>query len=925
MLEKQWKLALLPVFLTVAQPSHRRRYIYFFLAGLVAVMLTTYLAWFDLFHYGGVTPDHPTRRVFHVVYNPLLALGFYLADVKDQTQRETLLKSILSFLKGGKGILGIHAATDNFYNWPEMQEIMGGKFIGHPWGSGSTVAVKLDDPGHPLMKAFKGENFKVKDEIYLTRPPLYSREKARVLMSLDMSDEKTASAGGGKFKKDDVGLTWIKKVGRGRLFYGSLGHNNNLTWWSPLLKHYLDGLQFVLGDYKVDTKPVPLPQGVPAAKVDTGELKELLTQIAKYDYGQSREPLTQLSDFIRGIEGTESLRAVEKELLVFLQSQATTASKQHVCRSLSIIGSEASAKVLAEMLTDAQTSDMARYALERIPGEGIDEVLRETLPRTKGVEKIGVISTLGMRGDKKSVGVLTKLIGDSDKDVAAAAVTALGQISSPEAMAAISKAKDTTTGDLQMLVLDAYLNCADDMIDNDDVEGALKIYKELYTSNIPQQIRSAAFRGMVFSVPERAGASILEVIKQGDAEMQEVAFGLISEVEDDDDIKAIADELDNLGAAGQVQLITAVANHGSVVARGAVVSAVASESSEVRIAALKALASLGDDTTVMLLAKAAGKAVGAEKVAARESLYSMRDAKVDAKILESISAADAVAKVELIRSISQRNIKGALDTLLTTTADPSSRVQLESFKVLTTVAGPEQIEKLVALLTGVKNRTVRSEAERTVAATAANIEDKSEKTAAVMAALEKSDDVDVKSSLLMVLGRIGEDNSLATVNKALKDADTKVKEAAIKALGEWPNSKPADGLFEVAQNAPEVRQKILALRGYVKLASLDAKTDASKTVGRFRKAMALASGVTEKRMVLAGIATVQAVAALDLAVELVEDESLALEAQAAAVRIAAAIAEESPQEARAALKKVLAVTTNEMIEQRAQGAIDELK
>lgn len=78
MLEKQWKLMLMPVFLTIVQPSHRKRYVLFFLAGLVAVMLTTYLAWLDLYHFGGVTPEHPTRRLFHVVYNPLLALGFYL-------------------------------------------------------------------------------------------------------------------------------------------------------------------------------------------------------------------------------------------------------------------------------------------------------------------------------------------------------------------------------------------------------------------------------------------------------------------------------------------------------------------------------------------------------------------------------------------------------------------------------------------------------------------------------------------------------------------------------------------------------------------------------------------------------------------------------------------------------------------------------
>ncbi len=78
MLEKQWKLMLMPVFLTIVQPEHRRRYVCFFLAGLIGVMLATYLSWFDLFHYGGASPEHPTRRLFHIVYNPLLALGFYL-------------------------------------------------------------------------------------------------------------------------------------------------------------------------------------------------------------------------------------------------------------------------------------------------------------------------------------------------------------------------------------------------------------------------------------------------------------------------------------------------------------------------------------------------------------------------------------------------------------------------------------------------------------------------------------------------------------------------------------------------------------------------------------------------------------------------------------------------------------------------------
>ncbi|GAB4344631.1 MAG: O-antigen ligase family protein [Desulfobulbaceae bacterium] len=79
LLTKQWKLLLFPVFLTGLRGEDRQKVIYGFLAGLGIMMAATYLAWLDLLHYGGVTPEHPTRKLFHVVYNPMLAFGFYLA------------------------------------------------------------------------------------------------------------------------------------------------------------------------------------------------------------------------------------------------------------------------------------------------------------------------------------------------------------------------------------------------------------------------------------------------------------------------------------------------------------------------------------------------------------------------------------------------------------------------------------------------------------------------------------------------------------------------------------------------------------------------------------------------------------------------------------------------------------------------------
>jgi type 1 glutamine amidotransferase len=167
-----------------------------------------------------------------------------------------LCTGLMEFVKSGKGVIGIHAATDNFNEWPEAQEMMGGKFTGHPWGASGTWAIKIDEPNHPLMAPFSGKGFKIKDEIYRTEPPVYSREKQLVLMSLDMSDEATKKTSE-KPTDADTGISWIKTWGQGRVFYCSLGHDHAVTWNPAVLEHYLRGIQFALGDLKVETKPKP--------------------------------------------------------------------------------------------------------------------------------------------------------------------------------------------------------------------------------------------------------------------------------------------------------------------------------------------------------------------------------------------------------------------------------------------------------------------------------------------------------------------------------------------------------------------------------------------------------------------------------------------------------------------------------------------
>jgi len=178
-----------------------------------------------------------------VLFNNTTRLKF------DEKQRAALM----DFVKSGKGICGIHAATDNFYDWPEAAAMMGGLFAGHPWGGGGTWAMQIEEPDHPLNQGFAGKGFWIKDEIYKMRDP-YSREKLRILVGLDMTKEENNKPKGAR-EDNDHAVSWIRQFEGGKVFYCSLGHNNHIFWTPHVLQHYLDGIQYAMGDLEADATP----------------------------------------------------------------------------------------------------------------------------------------------------------------------------------------------------------------------------------------------------------------------------------------------------------------------------------------------------------------------------------------------------------------------------------------------------------------------------------------------------------------------------------------------------------------------------------------------------------------------------------------------------------------------------------------------
>jgi type 1 glutamine amidotransferase len=178
-----------------------------------------------------------------------------------------LKKSLLGFIRAGHGFVGFHAAIATFVQhpvydqWPPFGHMLGGtENGGHPWMPKDRYVVKIDDLKSPLNAVFQGKGFEVTDEVMQLQEPVL-RDHMHVLLSVDIEKSPAPSHKmlPVRMQDKDFPVTWIRKEGKGRVFYSGVGHNPQVFWNASLLEHFLAGIQYALGDLKADATPSAKP------------------------------------------------------------------------------------------------------------------------------------------------------------------------------------------------------------------------------------------------------------------------------------------------------------------------------------------------------------------------------------------------------------------------------------------------------------------------------------------------------------------------------------------------------------------------------------------------------------------------------------------------------------------------------------------
>lgn len=140
--------------------------------------------------------------------------------------------AFLDFVRSGRGFVGVHSATDTFYEWPDYLDLIGGYFNDHPWHQPVRVAVA--DPSNPLV-AFLGNSFDIADEIYQISD--FDARGSHVLLRLDPASVDLTK---GNVHRRFYGwpLAWTRSYGKGRVFYTALGHDATV-WRDPRYQRLL--------------------------------------------------------------------------------------------------------------------------------------------------------------------------------------------------------------------------------------------------------------------------------------------------------------------------------------------------------------------------------------------------------------------------------------------------------------------------------------------------------------------------------------------------------------------------------------------------------------------------------------------------------------------------------------------------------------
>ncbi|MBT3287885.1 MAG: hypothetical protein HN380_11115 [Victivallales bacterium] len=588
-------------------------------------------------------------------------------------------------------------------------------------------------------------------------------------------------------------------------------------------------------------------------------------------------------------------------ILARLAGELTPSSQLWLIKILQHAGREESVPVLAKFADapEAGTRTWALRALAENPSgladKALDGLLRDA-PAGRLLERLVAAPAL-----PSLVPVFAKHAA-GEGDSALAAMQALGRTGSTAGDAALQALKPKAAALVSARDV-ARLANADRLVANGEASAAVVVYRALFAEDHREPVRCGALLGLLTADPKQSIGLVGPVLGKGSPRLQGVAADYLRETADEKTVLAFASALPRVSVPGQVLLLGVFAARQTTAVRPTVIRALDSKESQVRVAAARALASLGD---VACISRLLTLATGTDDLAkqANASLQRLAAPGIDAALLAEARNGPADRRAQCVDVLTARRAEEAVPTLMVYAKATDKKLSGSACKGLALLAKADDLPALVGLLVSAEGKTMRRDTAKATLAVARRSPAGPARTAALLAALPTASP-EAQVEIVGVLGELGGDGAFAAVLDRLTTGGKPLRDAALRAFGAWPDASPAEVLLKLAKTEADPVRQVLALRGCVRALGQPGAPAPAVIAARLGEAMAATKRDDERKVVLAGLGQVRHASALALLRPYLENPTLKAEAVASMLKVAVAVCREDRKLAEESLALIV--------------------
>lgn len=160
----------------------------------------------------------------------------------------------LAAIEAGKGFVGLHSSCNSWaVRGPAYENnaqvdpfiaMLGAQFIAH--GPQQKATMRVTSPHFPGLEGV-GESFEMLEEWYAMKN--FAKDLHVILV------QETKGMTGECYQRPPFPSTWARMQGRGRVFFTSLAHREDVWEGKPLQPIVMGGLAWALGNVSADVKP----------------------------------------------------------------------------------------------------------------------------------------------------------------------------------------------------------------------------------------------------------------------------------------------------------------------------------------------------------------------------------------------------------------------------------------------------------------------------------------------------------------------------------------------------------------------------------------------------------------------------------------------------------------------------------------------